>query len=840
MLGRSAKQVLISQLVPRRQRELSPGELLGFGLIAGLLLLFPALIGTVHTVVLIPLGLVTAVAIWVLRQRCLGETLGTWALLLFAAVTLLQTVPLPPRLLGWLDGESSAIWTQAHALSGQPGWQPIALEPAAARVEALRLAIYAAIWSASFGFSRRYGTRRVARCIFGVCLFVGVAALLHQLAGARSVFGFYRVVNGGLAASPLINPNNFSGLMNLGVFCALGLALGQRTTQQRRVAWGIGAAVLFAASWSSGSRAGVASLLIGSLLLLGLLAAKRANSRTPIRTAWVLPSVALAGIGLFTAAAMGRGAAELTDGSLTKLNLLRWASQVVGAHPITGVGPGGMAAELLRFRDFGGNQVFHSAENWALSWLGAWGIPLGAVAIALLLAALNPRKLLLKADSRQYALYAGCVTLCAHNLLDLAFEVPGVMVPFVAVLGALWGARHLDEAPRKLKLPSASRTGVTLCAALVATVSLVLWLPNTLPGEHRAQLRQGWQTPDGIAQIRSALRQHPGDAYVLRAGAAALAANGQPGAIRWLNASLGRDPNSGRSFLLLARILFSRGAIDQALISLREAASKEPLLAPRIATWALAWGGDQAHRAVPDGPLGAPVLLQLARGSERSAERLRFAELARKRTPADPEPLAMAAEVLSNAVVTEEQLCLEQGQQCLETAERYLQEAVATGRPVKALVRRRGRLLLAQGARSQAFDLLRAGCGRDRQSEGCLRLLLKVAETGKTDDFVAAAEAYLDAVCADESRCERAERQIARRHEQRGEMALALNHYRSVASKSASVFAWLNVARAARALRRSAEATRALQRAEALCPSDDPELLRRVKAEKDQLLRSTL
>src|SRR5690606_16957554 len=155
------------------------------------------------------------------------------------------------------------IWTDAQELVGTHGWLPLSVDPEATRFEALKFVVYAAFWGLGQRVRRRHGLKHVASIVFGLGLALALLSWLHTTAGWTRVYGVYRPAYAGHELmGPVLNPNNLSGLLNLSVFCGLGVALHRTTGDERAALTSFAVATLIAGSFLTASRGGAASLVL--------------------------------------------------------------------------------------------------------------------------------------------------------------------------------------------------------------------------------------------------------------------------------------------------------------------------------------------------------------------------------------------------------------------------------------------------------------------------------------------------------------------------------------------------------------------------------------------------
>jgi tetratricopeptide (TPR) repeat protein len=734
-----------------------------------------------------------------------------------AAITGLQAVPLPGAWQAAINGELREVWAEALALVGTPdAWHPLTLEPAATRREVLKWLLYAAVWGVAVRLGQRRGTRPATQFVFGLGVVLGLTTWAHWALGATQVFGVYQPVFAtGRVPSPLLNPNNLSCVLNLAAFCGLGLVTSRRSTRVELALGLVGTAVLAAGSILSGSRAGAGGLALG-FLAYGVVTLYRERSvRFALSVAW--PSVAVVGLGLALAGlAMTRRAAnELQDASLVKFLPMDWALRMIWDHPFTGVGRGAFGAAVGPYRDqMGAHTVFEHPENWVLEWISGWGIPVGLLAVGTLLGALAPRRLLAGSWRSRLPLYIGCVVFVCQNLVDLGSEVPGVVLPWLLLFGVLWGSRSARGAASAAKARVVGHQVWGLwgfCGLLLVLSAWFAAMPLALARDERRQLSSRLAEPQLYERARSAVRAHPGDPYLLRVAALSAHQARSPLALKWVNAALRRDPNNSRTLVLLAQILQERGAVGQALVSLREAASQEQALAPTVAQIVLGWAPEQAMKAVPDGPLGEAMLAQLANKASGARARYEFASELLRRLPQSELGAVAKASVLSEASLQKDPLCQEV--RCVSLARDAIEPFVMSSASSQAVLQARALVLMASGEFKTAYALLLSGCPRSPSAARCHELLLRSAADLPQAEYLVAGDAYLDAMCRSPRGCQQAEQAMSLAYERRGFTMAALSITRSLVRRSPTIDGWLRVSMLAEKAGRLHEAVVAIDRA---------------------------
>ena len=641
-------------------------------------------VGTVHVSVLLVVG---AVALLSFTLGCFVETTWsrrlsppTWVFLGLALYSLLQSIPIPFSWLQHLSPGVATIWRDARYLIGANPQQPasISAEPGASRVEALKWLTYAFVFAVAGQLTRRTGAKRGVAIVVLSALMGGVLTIFHGLFGIEKWLGIYEPQYGHTpwATSPLLNPNNYAGYLNLATYCAVGLAMTGRPPAPR---WALGlvAAVLFALSCLTASRGGVLSLLLGVVLVALALREQSRRARragAPGVPNW-LPLVGAAIVGgvLFILGTNDNIWSQLLDESLGKLRIDVWSMPLVRDFRWFGVGRGAYETVSLAYRELPGLAVYQHAENFVVDWLAEWGIVVSCLAWLGFAWLLRPKRLGFLRHPLPTAALIGIFVLLLQNLVDMGLEIASVGIATSAVLGSLWGgatrdlerrqrlaqdkggragANPLDpmgDAPplvprrqrghatrrgakrskkktaRRYTRSQATRAAVTALLTLVLGSGFIIWVarsgqPDLL--DQRRLTREAfsvvnWSMPTQIdafgRQLRQVISRHPGDSYLPLVGAI-YAQKTHDNELVWINHVLRRDPLNARAELLLADVLVAHGARKQALSVLRRCVTYEPLLANAIAQRVvrIAQSLDELELSVPDGTAGVTMLNALA------------------------------------------------------------------------------------------------------------------------------------------------------------------------------------------------------------------------------------
>ncbi|MET0792080.1 MAG: O-antigen ligase family protein [Polyangiaceae bacterium] len=785
-------------------------------------------VGTVHVAVLLCVAPVAiAAGAWAVGR--VGRGVGAipppaWIAFALSGYSALQAVPIPASVLRAVSPVAAEIWTRALQPLGAPStWLSISLDPGASVVEALKWFCYGSMFCAGAAIASGQSRRVVPSIIFGSAFLAALLALTNRLISAESLFGLYTpYLHSSFGITPLININNFSGYLNLGAFAGLGLLMSRRAVAPR---WAIGLAVSVVVGLSAvcGSRAGLASLAFGMLILVAALwVFKLEGSR---RLLWVPVGALVGGIVLFClAVSAGLWQSMIREGTL-KLALISWTKPVVRDFPLLGIGRGAFETVFPAYRADTGHHLYQFAENFVMQWCVEWGLPVALAALVGFAYTLRPRRIGARSEVLALCCGIGVLVLLAQNLLDLALEVPSVTLALSALLGSSWSqvreARFDTEAPPALsaRLPVGAFFGL----------GVVLWTVSAFVGNHTAlderemiaQLIRSNAKRDVAATnelgtaLTLAMRRHPADPYFpLIAATLTRATSGAE--LAWISRAVERDPMAGRPYLLLAQALARRKAKRQALQAVRLAVEREyGLIGPGVTLAVrMTHDVDELKRTVPDGKAGVGTLVYLSRIAELQHFHDSLLMQAIGRDPSALEPRLLRAEDLLTALESKGVSCEEPRHAACTLELRALVQAIARIEPKsdRPLVFS-ARLLLVEGNPRAAERLLAEKCKTLEMQTACARLRFSVAE--QLDDHTVLQDAMASLLgdsCSTPVECSATATWLGQRLAAKGDPVGALHMYERAARESESPQAWQRVADVANSLGLPSLAARALRR----------------------------
>jgi len=863
---------------PRRRRRPQKGRIpVGLGPVCDILLVVVVVgsalaIGTVHIPALLTISALALLGASI-ELRSLRQL--PWPAVVLAALGLfsaLQALPLPASWVSAISASTSAVWLRCILPFGDPPLRhfSLSLDPSASMAEALKWTTYAAVYVMSTRTRVRRGASWLAVLLFGSVTLVSLITLVHGMAELSELYGLYqpKFTPGRWNVGPLLNSNNFAGYAILGLFSAGGLFLSGRSPVPR-LALMIGVGVISAALFLSGSRGGVASVLIAGIVAL-IWFVRAQKSRISLRGIGL--ALAPLALGIVIAFALG---SEHEAGQLTAIDFQRkvsvwlWSLPMIREHLLFGVGRGAFETAFPPYRgalDYDWTIVVSHAENFVVQWIAEWGIPLGIAAVVLIFGYVLREWYRASSDRLRFMVLTGLVALFFQNIADLGLEIPAVAIAAVLTLAigersaktanevsteaakpvgriayatvvpalALWGAalawsrfpvelerNELSAAYRELTAANAVELAIGSVdnQAMADAKELALAGGDELvKGEADAATSSG---VDQLTQFRVRLRQailrHPGEAFFPLLGALVAERTRDGAELKWLAHALELAPTNGPVHLVLADLMHSHGATAQAMLHLRLAAQYDRTLGDAVSVRAPAWAPsvDALMQAIPDGPYGLNVLLAACAKERQVEPKLECFRRAAARGSRVPRAQLAFAQSLLAAIQAEQPPCKDTAvERCIADAE----SAIRAARKVEPESWRSSYLLAkvlrARGDVAGAARLLTRTCPTNFEGDECWHDALAMAmKAAAVDAIAAAANALASRQCDGAESCADMYTSLASKLEAGGQLALASKFFIKAAETNPSAARWIKVAELAAEAHLSGVARAALDRA---------------------------
>ena len=231
-----------------------------------------------------------------------------------------------------------------------------------------------------------------------------------------------------------------------------------------------------------------------------------------------------------------------------------------------------------------------------------------AIGLAGLLLALVVRKLRRATSPERAGAMAALLGLAAHELVDFATEMPGILV-VAALLAVAALHEHRDASSGGGR--RAEWFAVPALALLLAAVPGVSLLGSRIE-DRRAAIEAAIEARDWPRTDRAlvqAIEERPGEPMFALLGAYAHLVRRDSSTLQWLNATMRLAPRWYSPHLVAAEWLLQRRARTQAWLELRESERLEPLHSMAVACRLIDSGADGAEAVrVMSGDQGAAYL----------------------------------------------------------------------------------------------------------------------------------------------------------------------------------------------------------------------------------------
>lgn len=307
-------------------------------------------------------------------------------LLATIALPLLQLLPLPPALWSGLAGRE--IFRQA--VTGYQPWRPLSIEPGATVNAVASLLIPAAVLALISGVR----PTEMPRVIVIVLTAIAISAIigLMQLSGMGVTNPFVNDTPGAVSGL-FANRNHFALFLALGCLIAPVWASQNQRQASWRIPFALGLAIFFLMLiLASGSRAGILSGVIGTLIGLGMIRKElyRILRCVPRWVAWAIVAAVLIGVAtlIWLAIASDRAASvdrvvALSSSEDMRTRALPTVMSMIGTYLPFGTGFGSFDTAFRIHEPFALLKLtyFNHAHNDFLEIVLEGGVP-GAILLA--------------------------------------------------------------------------------------------------------------------------------------------------------------------------------------------------------------------------------------------------------------------------------------------------------------------------------------------------------------------------------------------------------------------------------------------------------------------------
>lgn len=421
---------------------------------------------------------------------------------------LLQTVPLPPTLLSAIGQTSFDL--HAAASAGEPGWQPLTLNPRATFSQLFHFASFAAIYLLAVLHCTDKGKcRELLWVLITVGAIIGLICLLQQASGSIHLLWLRSPsFSGGIVTGPILHRNQFASYMTMLAPLALTLAFHYKPKIKRREGLrqrllavfndpgsnrhfllGFAAVLIIAAVFVSLSRGGILSLsLICLLITIAVGRQDDKKSFTPLLLIiFFCMSILVGWIGWDSILARFQARDDLTTLSSGRLEIWNQSLPLLRDIFATGSGLGTFTSlfpSYSKFQIYGHSFLYHAHNDYleVLSDLGLIGFGLlGWFLFSIARSAFTGfRK---RRDSFARYLFiaagAGIAAQLLHLTIEYNLQSGAVGITFYTLLALLVSGGHTrfrssnHKNSRSTTLPSYSSAKPLVALIVVSSLLLV-------------------------------------------------------------------------------------------------------------------------------------------------------------------------------------------------------------------------------------------------------------------------------------------------------------------------------------------------------------------------------
>ncbi|MBN1944147.1 MAG: hypothetical protein JW797_00670 [Bradymonadales bacterium] len=515
-----------------------------------------------------------------------------WCLTAAGIWALLQSLPLG-AVVPALSGAMAQDWHTAESSPLRLGGN----YPATVLM-ALRCLASAALLLGSYRFFHR--SERVEALLLVI---IGTAALLTALAlvqewlGGRTVLFFYEPRMGPVRAGlrgPFVNPDHYGAYMSLAALLTLGRSLTLAFQRVRYLYHGLFiflfAGLLLSASWSA-----MLGFAAGWMLLALLWKRHRGRLRDLLGLSVPLMGLSLVLILFYFQVGLSPDLAWACRAQLETWRRVPefWSGclSVIWAHPVAGVGSGGLADNLTPFLSAPVVSVWF-ARNQVVQALVDFGLPVGLLLVFGLVISLRYLASRWHPDHLHIALpiSAALGGLSILALTDFVLEVPALGIAGMLLLGALISLVHRyrptdsDSGEPRRRWWSGKWIGdrAFVISITLLAIPLGIWAQSAMGGYDRAIERlaasirsvdeEAEPPGDLAAAARQVLHYRPGMGRVFTWVGEGFLQAGQPDqALSWLEKAERHLPRDALTLRLLGTAALQLSRFEDAVTHLSEA-----------------------------------------------------------------------------------------------------------------------------------------------------------------------------------------------------------------------------------------------------------------------------
>lgn len=322
---------------------------------------------------------------------------GAVPLLLMLFWMILQVIPLPPWLAGFLSPGTVEAYAPVQALAGDAGaWVPLSVHQKATILETLRIGSYALFYVLTIQILANGPTlQKTVRIVAGAAVFIAFLAIIQRYTSPDLIYWFREGPEGARFMGPWINRSQFAGFMTMLLPLLLALFLYYRPVVDKEEPLRARIVEFFASPGSNyqllvafGSIVVLLSIMLslsrGGMIVavLSLALFRFYLSRKKGKRSWPALVVFFAGICLFFYTFGSDEIIERINDSFTpegelnfsRLPIWRDTLEIIKVFWLTGAGFGTFVDVFPGFKTIQSNAIFFHAHNDYLELLTDGGI----------------------------------------------------------------------------------------------------------------------------------------------------------------------------------------------------------------------------------------------------------------------------------------------------------------------------------------------------------------------------------------------------------------------------------------------------------------------------------
>ena len=459
---------------------------------------------------------------WFFRRKLLNMP-GLLPLSLLLAVMGLQLVPLPPDLVRLLSPQTYAAYLPAADLAEPGKWLPLSINQKATIQELLRISAYALVYALTIQLlSNPQTLKKTVDIAVFLSLGVTLVAILQNFSSPDRIYWFRAVPENAHPFGPWINPNQFSGYIEMLSPLALALFLFYKPRIRSDASWrervvnlftqpgsnryfyyGFGSILLVVAVFVSLCRGGIISVTLASMAFVILYSTKKLH-RARLTLLLVICCVFLA-VSWFgwdiVLAEFNHGfdrEGQIRDGRTV---LWRDSLNIIRDFPVLGSGFGTFQFIYPSYTTLPGHSFFVHAHNDYMELLTDGGVVGFLFASWFVTAVLRHGWKMLRTRRDQYAVLigigsmSGIFAMLMHSITDFNMHNGAVGLYFFFLCGLLVASVNVrfsfsGQTTLLKELPPSRAAGITLVATAFLLAAAAVQAGVTIGRREYSEVRK--------------------------------------------------------------------------------------------------------------------------------------------------------------------------------------------------------------------------------------------------------------------------------------------------------------------------------------------------------------